>query len=38
MSGRDAYALSMLPKVWSCFVIFTVAALGIFVSSVISTL
>lgn len=32
------YARSMLPRVWSCFTILTVAALGIFVSSVTSTL
>ena len=33
-----AYALSMLPSVWSCFTTLTVAAFGILVSSVISTL
>jgi len=32
------YARSMLPRVWSCLTIFIVAALGIFVSSIISTL
>lgn len=32
------HALSMFPRVWSCFTILIVAALGILVSSVTSTL
>lgn len=37
-AGINTYERSRLARVWSCFTILTVAALGIFVSSVTSTL